>query len=95
MTGGRHRSVKKFEKSEEALLNNELFLKTMNIMIETQRKHPHVIVVIENPVGLLKYMPLMQQFEKTLGLCLARVDYCAFGREDMKPTLLWTNVSQY
>ena len=36
----------------------------------------------------------MQHFEKSFGLCLARVDYCALGREDKKPTHLWTNVSQ-
>ena len=83
-----------FEKTEEALLHNNLFLKTIKIMTETKRKHPHVIVVIENPVGLLKDMPLMQHFEKSFGLCLARVDYCALGREDKKPTHLWTNVSQ-
>ena len=56
-------------------------------------KNPHLIVVIENPRALLKEMPLMQEMERTLGLFRTTVDYCAFGRDDQKPTDLWTNVS--
>jgi hypothetical protein len=68
----------------------------MKLMTETKQKHPHVIVVIENPVGggfLLKDMPLMKTFEQTFGLWLTRVDYCALGEKEKNPTHLWTNVS--
>jgi hypothetical protein len=58
-----------------------------------QEYHPHVIIVIENPVGALKHMPLMQEITKKLHLSSCIVDYCAFGRDDKKPTQLWTNVS--
>ena len=56
-----------------------------------KKKHPHVIIVIENPVGLMKKMPLMHELEKKLGLYSTTVHYCAFGRDDKKPTCLWTN----
>ena len=58
-----------------------------------KEKNPHAIFVIENPVGQMSEMPLMQQLVKTLNLCVVKVDYCAFGRSDMKPTNIWTNVS--
>lgn len=60
---------------------------------EAKAKNPHLIAVIENPVGLLSKMPLMAELERSLGLYRTTVDYCAFGRSDKKPTHLWTNVS--
>ena len=60
-----------------------------------QKKHPHLIVVIENPVGLLQHMPLMQELENMIPeLSMLRIHYCAFGRDEKKPTHLWTNDSR-
>lgn len=56
-----------------------------------KKKHPHLIVAIENPVGSLKGMPLMKEFTKTFGLYSVQVHYCAFGRDEKKPTIIWTN----
>jgi hypothetical protein len=54
-------------------------------------RHPHLIVVIENPVGLLCKMPLMKEITNAFGLYCCKVDYCAFGRLEKKPTHIWTN----
>ena len=63
------------------------------LILDVKRLNPHLIVVIENPAGLMKHMPLTKEFEEVMNLYLTRVDYCAFGRSDKKPTHLWTNVS--
>jgi len=34
---------------------------------------------------------LQQMFVKEFGLYEVQVDYCRFGRDEKKPTLLWTN----
>ena len=66
------------------------------IMEWAKEKHPHLIIVIENPVGTLKKMPLMEEpimeeFTEKFGLYSTTVNYCAFGRDEMKPTVIWTN----
>lgn len=58
-------------------------------------KNPHLIVVIENPVGLMQKMPLMDEIRSAFGLEYTIVHYCAFGRDDKKPTLLFTNVRHF
>jgi len=55
------------------------------------QKKPHMIIVIENPVGFLAKMPLMKVIAKDLSLARITVDYCTLGRDDKKPTDLWTN----
>jgi hypothetical protein len=91
--GGKHRSVVhgNFEITEEARKNNFFFVRMAEIMHWAKERHPHLIVVIENPVGLMKKMPLMAELTKSLGLYYTVVTYCAFGRDDKKPTCLWTN----
>lgn len=93
--GGIHRSIesKEYEKTPEALEHNHLFVRMTQLIHQAKAKNPHLIVVIENPVGLLSKMPLMLQLEKTFNLYRSTVDYCAFGRFDKKPTHLWSNVS--
>ena len=54
-------------------------------------KHPHLIVVIENPKCLLQDMPLMKELEGSLGLEKALVHYCAFVHDGDKSTHLWMN----
>ena len=59
--GSYHRSARKgqYESSEEARRNNFLFCAMWKIMKWAKQKHPHLVVVIENPVGQLSKMPLM------------------------------------
>lgn len=91
MAGGKHRDAVNFEKTPEARENNRFFARMAYIMRMTLQKKPHAIIVIENPVGLMSKMPLMEQLEKDLNLRSTIVHYCAFGRDDKKPTRLWTN----
>jgi len=93
--GAKHRHVEsgQFEKTPEARINNSFFARMAYIMRWAKEKNPHLIVVIENPVGVLSKMPLMKELEATLGLYSVIVNYCAFGRDDKKPTYIWTNVS--
>lgn len=56
-------------------------------------KHPHCVIVIENPVGKLHHMPLMKELVECLGLERVEVHYCHFGSDQpLKPTHLWTNL---
>lgn len=83
-----------YELTPQAHEQNYLFAKMAHIMHQAKAKNPHLIVVIENPSGgCLKDMPLMKELESSLGIERTEIDYCAFGREDKKPTSLWTNVS--
>ena len=93
MAGGKHRSVKdgNYEISEEARFHNYLFVQMASILHTVKQLHPHAIFVIENPRALMNKMPLMKELVETLGLYESVVDYCAFGRDDKKPTCLWTN----
>ena len=92
--GGLHRANEpgQYEKTAEARENNRYLAQTYAIMRWAREKNPHLIVVIENPDALLKQMPLMHEMEQSFGLHRARVHYCALGRDDKKPTNIWTNV---
>jgi hypothetical protein len=63
----------------------------VRILHEAKELHPHLVVVIENPRGLMQDMPLMKELESSMNLSKVEVHYCAFGRGDQKPTHLWTN----
>jgi hypothetical protein len=93
LKGGFHRNASegRFEITSTAREHNLFFQRMTEIMRWAKERHPHLIVVIENPVGQMKLMPLMKEFTKTFGLHCTTVHYCAFGRDDKKPTMLWTN----
>jgi len=93
MAGGKHRNVEteSFEMTKEAREHNYFFVKMAEIMHWAKKRHPHLVVVIENPVGTMRSMPLMKDLTDRLGLYCVIVNYCAFGRDDKKPTCLWTN----
>jgi hypothetical protein len=86
--GNSHHSAKKgqLESSKEACDNNSLFPAMVNIMRWAKRKHPHLVVVIENPDS-----QLMEQFENEFNLDKITVHYCAFGQDKKKPTHIWSN----
>ena len=91
--GNYHRSIRtaNLDKSKKARDHNLIFLQMTKLMAWAKENHPHLIVVIENPVGTLKKMPLMKEFTDRFGLHSVTVNYCAFGRDEMKPTMIWTN----
>ena len=95
LSGGKHRSVSagEFARTPLATEHDGIFTQMMGILKFFRNKNPNLIVVIENPVGELQNMPLMQQAEDYFPLFRAEFHYCQFGRDDKKPTHLWTNVS--
>lgn len=95
MTGGQHRRPKngKYEISKEAHEHNRLFVQMVTILKFFKRLNPHLIVMIENPLGHLAQMPLMHELEESFPLYKVEVHYCTLGRAIRKPTNLWTNVS--
>ena len=102
LSGGTHRKVpkrnlaseevdKEWEKTDEALEHNFHLLKTVVIMLWALSCNRHAIVVIENPVGAMDTCPLMQMAKRLLSLRAVKIAYCAFGRDEQKQTMLWTN----
>ena len=47
---------------------------------------------MENPEGSVVRRPYMRRAVKEQVVRQVRVDYCAYGRKDMKPTHIWTSV---
>lgn len=95
LAGGTHRNIAEgdFERTQMAHDHNVLFAQMVCIMNWAKSKNPNLIVVIENPEAQMQKAPMMIEFTKTFGLYKAKVNYCALGRDDKKPTNLWTNVS--
>lgn len=68
-------------KTETAKLGIELVKKTIEIINHFQPRY----WFIENPRGVLRKMPFMQDLKRNT------VTYCQYGDERMKPTDIWTN----
>lgn len=80
-----HRDANRSPKSEYATqcdLINQHFL---NLIKEWLVINPNMIYFIENPRGLLRKMPFMQEFNRHT------VWYCQYGDTRAKPTDIWTN----
>jgi hypothetical protein len=70
----------KTPESEAAL---ELLTHTINLILEI---NPTIGFIIENPVGKMRKMPIMEQFRRYT------VHYCQYGDVRQKPTDLWSNL---
>lgn len=68
-------------KTEMAKISKELVTHTINLINELQPKY----WFIENPRGVLRKMPFMENLPRHT------VTYCQYGDIRMKPTDLWTN----
>jgi site-specific DNA-cytosine methylase len=68
-------------KSETARLGIKLLEKTLEII----SLYPNATFFIENPRGVMRKMPQLQEIERHT------VTYCQYGDERMKPTDIWTN----
>lgn len=78
---GRNWNHDKTPKTETARIGIELVNKTIEII---KHFNPQFFF-IENPRGMLRKMPVMEQFKRHT------VTYCQYGDERMKPTDIWTN----
>jgi hypothetical protein len=79
LAGGNHRVLGPpidFDKSPEAIKQDLLFGKMTEIIAWARLKNPHVIIIMENPVGLLQHAPLM------VSLCEAVVQLSSYRHFD-------------
>jgi site-specific DNA-cytosine methylase len=74
-------NLDKTPKNEKAKINLSYVKKTIEIINYFSPKY----FFIENPMGLLRKMELMKQFDRGL------VTYCKYGHKNMKFTDIWTN----
>ena len=72
-------------KTESALLGLKLLEKTIEIIDELKPKY----WFIENPRGMMRKMPQVQDFHRNT------VTYCQYGDTRMKPTDIWTNFTDW
>jgi len=77
-TGGKYAYI---PKTKTAKLGIELVKKTLEII----NYYDPGSWFIENPRGLLRKMPFMQNYKRNT------VTYCQYGNDCMKPTDIWTN----
>jgi len=61
---------------------NQHFIKIINEYLQI---NPNLVFFIENPRGMLRKMPFMQQFKRHT------IWYCKYGDDRAKPTDIWTN----
>jgi hypothetical protein len=78
---GRNWNYDKTPKTETAKVGIELVNKTIEII---NYFNPEFFF-IENPRGMLRKIPIMEQFKRHT------VTYCQYGDNRMKPTDIWTN----
>jgi site-specific DNA-cytosine methylase len=57
----------------------------INLIKEWLKVNPNMVYFIENPRGMLRKMPFMQDFPRHT------IWYCQYGDERAKPTDIWTN----
>ena len=77
-TGGKQAYI---PKTEFAKLSQKIVIHTINLIKELNPTYWY----IENPRGVLRKMPFMQDFPRYT------VTYCQYGDTRMKPTDIWTN----
>lgn len=78
---GRNWNHDKTPKTDTARLGIQLVEKTIEVIKYYNPEH----FFIENPRGMLRKMPIMEQFKRHT------VTYCQYGDKRMKPTDIWTN----
>lgn len=84
---GRNWNYDKSPKTDSARLAMKLAQKTISIIESSNPK----IWFIENPRGMLRKMPFMEEFLKRQGGVRHTVSYCQYGDTRQKPTDIWTN----
>lgn len=82
---GRNWNHDKTPKTDSARLGILLVEKTIEII----NYYNPTYWFIENPRGMLRKMPIMEQFKRN------SVTYCQYGDERMKPTDIWTNSDEW
>lgn len=82
---GRNWNFDKTPKTDSARLGMKLSQKTIEVIEYYKKLNPELVWFIENPRGMLRKMPYMEDFTRHT------VTYCQYGDTRMKPTDIWTN----
>lgn len=72
-------------KSEYAKKCDRVNSNFISVIKSLLTKNPNMVFFIENPRGMLRKMPFMQEFKRHT------VWYCTYGDTRAKPTDIWTN----
>lgn len=80
-----HRTNTKEPKSDYAKQCDTTNQHWINLIKEYLLINPKLVFFIENPRGMLRHMPFMQDFKRHT------VWYCKYGDSRAKPTDIWTN----
>lgn len=88
---GRNWNHDKTPKTDSARLAMELAKTTLDLIREIRPRY----WFIENPRGMLRKMPWMEEFLKEMGGVRHTVTYCQYGDTRMKPTDIWTNCKEW
>lgn len=83
---GHHWFAPGVPKTKEAEFNQELVWQTRRLIDALQPSRGYVI---ENPRGMLRKLPPVQDLHRVT------VTYCQYGDDRMKPTDLWTNLKNW
>ena len=78
-------------KTDSARLAMELAQRTLLLIKSVRPKY----WFIENPRGMLRKMPWMEEFLVEMGGVRHTVTYCQYGDTRQKPTDIWTNCLQW
>jgi hypothetical protein len=72
-------------KSEYAKKCDQVNVHFIGLIKEWLKINPYMVFFIENPRGMLRKMPFMQEFKRHT------IWYCQYGDDRAKPTDIWTN----
>ena len=61
----------------------------IDLIMKLKSINPRLLFYIENPRGMLRHMPFMQDFKRHT------VWYCKYGDDRAKPTDIWTNSNRW
>jgi hypothetical protein len=84
-----HRTNTKEPKSEYAIKCDNVNQHWISLIKEWLQINPNMVFFIENPRGMLRHMPWMQEFKRHT------VWYCKYGDDRAKPTDIWTNCKEW
>jgi hypothetical protein len=76
-------------KSEYAKKCDQVNRHFISLIKQWLEKNPNLKFYIENPRGMLRKMPFMQEFKRHT------VWYCQYGDDRAKPTDIWTNNDEW
>jgi hypothetical protein len=82
----RNNTEPKSEYAKKCDITNQHFISLIKGWLEI---NPNMVFFIENPRGMLRKMPWMQEFKRHTTW------YCTYGDERAKPTDIWTNSDKW